>query len=808
MKPRMLSLDNFVGIQSGLGKPQVTLDLQHLDPSINLVALAGPNGTGKTTIMDNLHPFRVMPSHASSPTPNAFSYWDHVFGAQAAKTLEWEHDGQRFRTQLVFRQTGKTKKQDAYLTTRHGDNWVPVTLPNGTVSDGKTETYDACVEHFLGKPEVFFTAHFSAQSRIPLSAMSAGDVKSLLSSMLGHDQIRVQGERASAVGKLLFQQLSSAQEDLRMAVAAESRAAELSGQLVFAAAALQRTVTTVDTTQHAVTAATATLATTQAQREAQASIRAQRAQLEQQQQQTARDATQQQAEAEREAAARKRDLQQAAAQSKTQLAGQATEIQRLRREQETRHALLAQEPAVQQAEAALARAKVTLEALGKQRHALDAPIATLAQQRVALTTVTAAHQQTIADGSATKQKVASMLDSAKLAAEVPCAGSDLQPKCPLLASALAAKAALPGAQAQLQDMRKSFEVSRSRSQTITATIVELEAKDVEARQLDQLIRAANDDMLRLSRVANQREALAAAKLAWPETERRLKDLAQSEAGLNQQLAELTQRIGTIDQETVAKRAAIEAARVAKVAELQALQASLPAVLANDAVDVAQRALATANQQLATAKRVQAEAQAASQERMQALTLQEADAARKPQLQALCSALSDEVAWWGLLAKCFSNDGLIALSIDDAGPAISQLCNRLLEDCYGGRFAVQMVTQRTTQTGTVRETFEIHVRDVERSECKPLGVMSGGERVWINECLVRALALHMARGGGSSVHTLFSDESDGPLDPNRKRQFIAMKRAVLAAGGYEREFFITQTPELTAMADAIIDIPSL
>jgi exonuclease SbcC len=38
--------------------------------------------------------------------------------------------------------------------------------------------------------------------------------------------------------------------------------------------------------------------------------------------------------------------------------------------------------------------------------------------------------------------------------------------------------------------------------------------------------------------------------------------------------------------------------------------------------------------------------------------------------------------------------------------------------------------------------------------------------------------------------------------------MAMKREVLRLGGYEREFFISQTPELTAMADAVIDLDGL
>lgn len=36
----------------------------------------------------------------------------------------------------------------------------------------------------------------------------------------------------------------------------------------------------------------------------------------------------------------------------------------------------------------------------------------------------------------------------------------------------------------------------------------------------------------------------------------------------------------------------------------------------------------------------------------------------------------------------------------------------------------------------------------------------------------------------------------------------MKREVLKLGGYEREFFVSQTPELTAMVDAVIDLDAM
>jgi hypothetical protein len=51
-------------------------------------------------------------------------------------------------------------------------------------------------------------------------------------------------------------------------------------------------------------------------------------------------------------------------------------------------------------------------------------------------------------------------------------------------------------------------------------------------------------------------------------------------------------------------------------------------------------------------------------------------------------------------------------------------------------------------------------------------------------------------------------ADGALDSDRKRMFMQMKREVLRLGGYTREFFVSQTPELTQMADVVIDLVAL
>jgi exonuclease SbcC len=56
MQALRLTLKGFRGIRDGLGRDSLTLDFERLAAGAELVALAGANGRGKTTVMDNMHP--------------------------------------------------------------------------------------------------------------------------------------------------------------------------------------------------------------------------------------------------------------------------------------------------------------------------------------------------------------------------------------------------------------------------------------------------------------------------------------------------------------------------------------------------------------------------------------------------------------------------------------------------------------------------------------------------------------------------------------------------------------------------------
>jgi exonuclease SbcC len=202
MQPLTLTLKGFRGIRDGLGRDMLTLDFERHADGAQLIAIAGANGRGKTTVMDNMHPYMTMPSRAAVAGPGGFSYYDHVCLPESEKDLTWAHEGRSYRSQVVVRLNGR-RKTEAFLfvLAEHGA-WVPVVLADGTVSDGKVDTYARCVEALCGPADTFFTSVFSAQGRRQLSTYRNAEIKTLLADLLGQEEIRVIGQKAGETARL------------------------------------------------------------------------------------------------------------------------------------------------------------------------------------------------------------------------------------------------------------------------------------------------------------------------------------------------------------------------------------------------------------------------------------------------------------------------------------------------------------------------------------------------------------------------------------------------------------------------------
>jgi exonuclease SbcC len=60
MQVLSLTLKGFRGIRNGLNRERLSLDFERLADGAPLVAIAGAKGRGKSTVMDNMHPYPAL----------------------------------------------------------------------------------------------------------------------------------------------------------------------------------------------------------------------------------------------------------------------------------------------------------------------------------------------------------------------------------------------------------------------------------------------------------------------------------------------------------------------------------------------------------------------------------------------------------------------------------------------------------------------------------------------------------------------------------------------------------------------------
>jgi exonuclease SbcC len=809
MQPLSLTLKGFRGIRDGLGRDELTLDFERLADDAQLVAIVGGNGRGKSTLMECMTPYSTMPSRAAAAGPGGFSFYDHVYLPESVKDLTWAHGGRSYRSQIVIRLAGK-RRTEAFLHVIDGKGrWQPVRLDDGTVSDGKVATYDRCVEAICGSADTFFTSVFAAQGKRPLSAYRNAEIKALLADLLGQAQIQAFGQKASETARLLRAGLGLVRQDSAGLEAEAQRLGVAHRRLAGALERLPLAAAARVAAQRGLEEAQGAHARQVADREQSAGIEVRRQQL-LAERQAVNDADQQ-------VRARLRAQERAERDRLDQLIrriAKRAEAERNRRRdlEQSRHRcllILAQSAFVRRASRRLPVAERVLSGreqgtcVGRERVkslGLCDGALRLAEQRLA------ALEREAGKAALHAQDLARRFG---LTGEVPCTGTELQGRCKLLGDAREAHALVPSAKVQIERLAGESalvqaELLRQREERAALSSAPRALARAERREV-----AARTRVAAYLRLAAQLPACDQAKAALEEIEREFKGLGRDDGhDVIVETAEEREERRRIDaaQRAIADQLDQEEQHArAALARVDGAIAALPPRCDDRKLAAAAETLAHSRATAAGAEQSHLAAQRDVQ-MLDALGVQLAALAeRRSRCDARRVRIEDELGNWTLFARCMSNDGLIALAIDDAGPELSALANDLLLASYGPRFTVSIQTLLETAKGDQREGFDIVVHDAESAESKSLTWMSGGECTIIEACLTRAIALYLAQNSGRKYTTLFSDEADGALDPDRKRMFMAMKRQVLRLGGYEREFFVSQTPELAAMADAVIDL---
>ena len=165
--------------------------------------------------------------------------------------------------------------------------------------------------------------------------------------------------------------------------------------------------------------------------------------------------------------------------------------------------------------------------------------------------------------------------------------------------------------------------------------------------------------------------------------------------------------------------------------------------------------------------------------------------------------------WELVSKAFGKDGIQVLELDALAPGISETANRILKSGYGDRFSISIETTRIGGSGKKTkqiEDFKIMVND--DGDVTALENKSGGESVWIKRAIYDAFAVIRRRNTGFAFLTCFQDETDGALDASAKTAYCRMLEASHEAGKLRHTIIITHSNEVRAMIEQKIAMESL
>jgi len=607
--------------------------------------------------------------------------------------------------------------------------------------DGKVDAYDRLIEELLGSPQMFFTSIFRCQDAPKLSDYSKGEIKDIFTELLGIELLRERGTRAKELKELLLKQMETFRLTKESLHADMDNADQAKKEAEKLRKERKALAERIQQTEKLIYSKQNELQTVKAEIAVQETL-----QKEKQDLQGEFKGLQDKLDKTRTTASMAVEVRNSSEKEK-QL---GSELQRLRKDYgEIEHVILNIQKVfcnLKEAEKTIAEKQGTLSELKLIRE----------------------HEY-----SSLKKKFEEAQNRTRLLKEVPC-GSDLHEKCPLLKDAVQVKQSLIRLVPPFHKLKeqspeetkliKEIEKLRKEVNSMSSVQNNVDASHKKRDNLRLAIEDCEKKMEYTRKLSAQLPEVEMAEKSIPELEERLQRIEQKLASLK------------IDGELKKREATV-------LNVLNRLQNERKS-LAKDESEVTQ-ALGAA----------------------EALIKRGVEAEKNlKKLDQRITTISSDISDWSLLERAFSNDGIIALEIDDAGPTISAIANDLLQSCFGPRFSVRIDTQVARANGKgLKETFDIIIFDSERNESKSLRSMSGGEKLWIEESITRAISLYNAQKSGRKYHALFTDEKDGALDFQKKKEFIAMKKKVLEIGGYDTEFFISQSPEVQETADFTISV---
>lgn len=742
-----LVLRGAIGIWKKSRKDEVDLDLLSYGPGV--LALVGANGAGKTTILENLHPWPCMLTRDGSLK-------DHFRLRDSCRDLYLtdKRTGARYRALISIRADIASGAVEYFLYRDTGSGFEP--LPG---INGRKEPYEAAVAELFGSLEMYLRTAFQTQrpSKFApdLATATARERKNLFGELAGIDYLDRYRLEAKARADSLSSDLVRVEatiaaaadvDDVLTAARAEitlGREAEASGDLLSRDAAARR-----DRVSAEVDSLRASVGQLERKADRAETMRAEIAALLREVDAAALTIeTATKAAEGREAAEKELEAIVALEREKAEIEAAET-IERRKFDQVLaayNEARRAADDRRRLAQSALDDARrnhgMAERELAVARARLTAPVVdtcpTCGQSLPAdrLAHLEAEHRKNLAEVERLEGEVARLAaaESDAAAALAAITGPGDPPVLP----------PFPGAD-------RLHEVNRSLEWTDRA-------------DAEETIRTAREAAVRIDE-ATKRKALAETAAASKRPE--LETLEREAAGL----------------------ADLRTSERAKADELARIQ---------DEYTEARSALEGARARITAAET--------------ALAAAEKRRAARDEAQAKRETLAIEIADWRFLERACGPDGIQALELDALAPSIAAVSNRILTEAYGSRYQIEFRTTRIAGKGSKTkqvEDFEIFVLDTETGDEQTIDSLSGGEAVWIRKALYDGFAIIRAKNTDVQFLNVFLDEADGALDPEARMLYLRMLEAAHREAGRFQTILISHSTEIQAMVERVINVADL
>ncbi|MBC2712894.1 MAG: hypothetical protein HGJ94_18450 [Desulfosarcina sp.] len=818
MRLTSIRLRGAIGILKGIGVEEIHLNLSDLG---GMVALDGDNGTGKTTLLDNLHPYRVLPSRPKK------SLQHHFYLRDSFREIELDHDGKHYR--FLIKIDPEAGKQEGYIY---------IDGSTESITTGKVREYDDKVASLFGSLDLFLSSVFCAQ-KTDDSKMTVGQMKEQWAEFLKLHELQTHSETAKHAAKIIASHISAVTRDTQQregvldalkTVPAELKSAEIeAGHNAIRLNAMEDHLLVLD---HDLQAAMESEAQDNATRKQIESIGAQIDGVE-------KDIIELDAE-----------YSTAVDENKDQITSVSSNLDRLK-------AITEMADDIEAAAGKVAVIDEKMSGLYDQNahegklladaHTELAAHESGCQQREGdyLLTVSVSNRKAERvkehirglrvgiNGAADRiQQYEQDPAVARLQREID--GLDrraellrLRPDacaidgCSFISDALEAQAQREDIVKLLKDRKKhvslaitdksieidNLKINRAAAAEYARSISEQaalayqwqeEIREEEKALAKTIYKGINGCRIAAETVETEINNLKRIREKYEALSKKLPELSAAKAEYKA-LFENLERLNRESKVLVDRMVAETAKKQIIIAALKKERGQLAESIIGGRADQVREKIETIKGYLAMRR----ETFSTIEKRISTL---ESDNTRLVvtereilELEKKRGVLEQEESEWTYLSNGFGKNGLQALEIDNVAPAISSIANDLLASTYGPTMQVSI----DTLTESSRETLDTWVIRDDGSK-HLLDDFSGGEKVWILKALRLARTIIGKERSGADIRTAFSDEEDGALRHGETSEnFIRMFRAFIERADIDSCFYISHKPECIGMADHVI-----